>query len=197
MVEWRNVDGFSDYLVSENGEVKNKTTGQILKQTITQKGYAVVGLVNGGKHKNVRVHRIVAMAFVANPRNKPQVNHKDGNKLNNKRENLEWVTGKENIRHSYWELGHGRSKNAPNGTITHERTGKGWNLVRKNLYMFRVSKNLTQSEFSEIMGVSRTMYSNIESGRRNGEYAFWLAMQSAFSIPDSDMWALLKLERKE
>lgn len=51
-------------------------------------------------HKNYRTHRILALAFIPNPHNKPQINHKDGNKLNNRISNLEWATAKENVAHA-------------------------------------------------------------------------------------------------
>lgn len=65
------------------------------------KKYAVVSYMEGGKQKHAYVHRLVATAFVPNPNNYPQVNHKDGDTRNNRAENLEWVTPSMNMRHAY------------------------------------------------------------------------------------------------
>ena len=65
-----------------------------------QKGYLRVCFSIGGKKRYYRVHRLVAQAFIPNPDNKPQINHKDGNKLNNNVSNLEWVTNQENCEHA-------------------------------------------------------------------------------------------------
>ena len=70
-----------------------------LKWNITKNGYATVELFGDGKKQRLLVHRLVAKAFVENPLNKPQVNHKDENKLNNFASNLEWVTPKENMNY--------------------------------------------------------------------------------------------------
>lgn len=67
-------------------------------------GYYLVTLVHEGKRRNAFVHRMVAVFFIDNPENKPQVNHIDGNKQNNSINNLEWVTPQENARHAV-ELG--------------------------------------------------------------------------------------------
>jgi hypothetical protein len=77
--------------------------GMILKKlsTRTGLGYEWTRLRQGGKQRSVFVHRLVAEAYVPNPDNKPQVNHKNGNKLDNRAENLEWVTASENKRHAH------------------------------------------------------------------------------------------------
>lgn len=71
---------------------------------IGSKGYCGVSLYIDNSIKNMQVHRVIAEIFIANPENKPQVNHKDGDKLNNRVENLEWSTQEENMLHAYYVL---------------------------------------------------------------------------------------------
>ena len=74
----------------------------MLKQTLNSHGYYCVTItLKNHKQKVVQVHRLIAQTFIPNPKNKPQVNHKDGNKLNNDVSNLEWVTVQENIVHAF------------------------------------------------------------------------------------------------
>ena len=89
------------FKVSNFGRIKNSETNKIKKLQDNKKGYLIVNIYFKGKQYSPKVHRLVAKAFIPNPKNKPEVNHKDGNKLNNKVSNLEWVTRKENIRHSW------------------------------------------------------------------------------------------------
>ena len=86
------------YLVSNTGFVKGPK-GHILSGSITN-GYYRIGLYNGKNKKYEFVHRIVAKTFIPNPENKPIINHKDGNKLNNNIDNLEWCTQQENVIHA-------------------------------------------------------------------------------------------------
>ena len=89
------------YKVDENGNVFYVRNNKLLKRMMFPSGYEYVHLCNGkGKTKLFRVHRLVAETFIPNPNNLPEVNHKDGDKLNNNVKNLEWCTNLENMRHS-------------------------------------------------------------------------------------------------
>lgn len=99
MIKWKEISGFPDYLVSDNGEVFSKRHGKILKPYNNYKGYEKVQLYVDGRSYKKRIHRLVAEAFINNPEHLPEVNHKDLNKHNNAVSNLEWVTGEENRKH--------------------------------------------------------------------------------------------------
>lgn len=94
------ITNWENYAVSNTGKVKNVKTGNELKQVENKQGYMTVGLCQNGKKACFRVHRLVALMFIENPENKPEVNHIDGNKHNNNVDNLEWNTRKENDSHA-------------------------------------------------------------------------------------------------
>lgn len=94
MPEWVKIKGF-DYSVSDKGDIKNNKTNRILKATISTSGYLFVQISDGKPHMKY-VHRLVAESFIQNLNNLPQVDHIDGNKLNNSVTNLRWVTVSEN-----------------------------------------------------------------------------------------------------
>lgn len=107
---WKDIANFKGrYSVSMRGEIYSKKNHLIMKQT-TNTGYLRLSLVsNDGRRRGKYVHRLVAETFIPNPEGKSQVNHKDGNPLNNRVDNLEWVTPKENMIHAS-ELGRFKDK---------------------------------------------------------------------------------------
>jgi len=114
---WKDIKGYEGYYqVSNLGRVKSLDRlvftngykskyiklGKILSNGINGDGYEHVVLYKYGKKLTTKVHRLVAIAFIPNNSNKPEVNHIDSNRKNNKLNNLEWVTKSENIRHGYY-----------------------------------------------------------------------------------------------
>ena len=102
---WKIIDEFPSYMISNLGRVKSLNYNgtkeeKILKQTRQKKGYLKVGLYKDKKYYSRQVHRLVAIAFIPNLNNAPQVNHIDGNKTNNAVYNLEWCNNQYNQTHA-------------------------------------------------------------------------------------------------
>ena len=107
--KWKDIVGYeNEYQINQFGEIRTLKDSpklkkyDVLKPQISKRnGYVYQMLYKNGKEKLLRVHRLVAMAFLPNPNNLPQVNHKDGNKQNNSVDNLEWCEQSDNMKHAY------------------------------------------------------------------------------------------------
>lgn len=113
MIEWRDINGYEGYYeVSNTGEIRSvdrlieSITGKvyhrkprIINQRVNKGGYKSVVLSKDGKSKTHLVHRLVASAYISNPNNYPQINHKDEDRQNNCVENLEWCDSKYNCNY--------------------------------------------------------------------------------------------------
>jgi hypothetical protein len=161
---WRPIDGYGGhYEVSNLGRLRSYGRYDklaILKLFVGDRGYYRKPLYNKVTKKsyNFSIHRLVANAFIPNPDNKPNVNHIDGNKLNNKVENLEWVTQGENLQHA---IKSGTlvldGPNNPTAAFTKEQVIEIRELYSKG--------NLSRREIANIYGVSKSPIDNMLSKR--------------------------------
>ena len=146
---WKDVVGYESYfMVSSLGRVTSKRTSKILKQHINKQGRVGFATKIGGRNGSsicFKTHRLVAEAFLPNPEMKLTVNHKDGNPLNNRVENLEWATHSENIQHAF-----------DTGLIKPLRGSNNHSskLTEAQVVFIRDSANrLTVREIAELLGV--------------------------------------------
>ena len=146
---------FPNYLISQDGQIINKLFNRELKGHLSlSTGYRYMTLRKDGKDVRQPLHRLLAMQFIPNPDNKPMVNHKDGCKINNSLDNLEWVTNQENVQHAY-DLG-----------INPKMTDR-WNNINPVQEIYNVCELLQEGifnmkEISEMTGVSHASVKEIK-----------------------------------
>lgn len=156
---WKDVINYEGiYNVSNFSRIKRimsrkHPTNKLMKFYICPEGYNKVCLTNNGDQITFTVHRLVAEAFIENPDDKPYVNHIDGDKLNNKVENLEWCTQKENIDHA-WRTGLAKAKKG-------EQCYQSRLTEQDVLKIREIGRSKTLNELSLIYGVNNATISKI------------------------------------
>lgn len=153
---WKSIKGYSDkYEISDTGEIKNIKTLRTLKQKKDKRGAKYICLSKNNIKKTFLVHRLVLESFYKKPTKKEYtVNHKDGNPSNNKINNLEWSSNKNNTQHAL-----------KNGLI--KNLGENCHLAkmnRKKVYEIKrlfETKKITQKKIGNIYGIHQTTVSKI------------------------------------
>jgi len=183
MEEWRPIQEFPNYEVSNFGNIKNIVTNKLLK-CCPKGGYYHVSLVNNETKKTFKVHRLVALAFIPNPENKTDVNHKDKNKLNNKLENLEWMTRKENNTHRCIGIKITCNKNKPVLRIdknTGELLAKYNSIELAGIWLFENKFTLTPHNGRNAVG-------NCLNGLSKYAYGFKWEFENKHEDLENEIW---------
>ena len=162
--KWVDIKGYEGlYQVSNMGDVKRlyKNSEKLLAERVSTTGYDHKSLWKDNKRTNFKTHRLVALAFIENPKGKYTVNHIDGNKLNNNVTNLEWLSLGENLRHArdtgLWQH---RGSNHVHAKLTEEDVYKIRDLLNKG--------GITMTKIGTIFGVGAGAISKIANGDRWG-----------------------------
>ena len=158
---WKDIEGYEGlYQISNLGRIYSNISNKILALRKNKRGYSQINLYKDGGRTMFSIHRLVAQTFIPNPENKPQVNHIDEDKTNNRVDNLEWVTSKENNNH---------------GTrLYRSAMKKRRSVVSKHIKSGAVLVHDSQISASIKLSVRRTDINNVLRGRQKtaGGYTF-------------------------
>jgi hypothetical protein len=156
---WKDVPGFEGYYqVSNLGNIFSLINNRKMKITINKRGYCQTMFCGNVKKKNIRVHIIVAKAFIPNTKNKPAVNHINGIRHDNRIENLEWVTNKENIAHAIktglLDFSKIKYRNGKERKVIKISTGEMYNSLKEcakanNINIKTFSNKIAKNEYTE------------------------------------------------
>lgn len=151
-MKWYGIKKNDNYEITKNGDVRNKHTGRILTGSVNNGGYRTVHIKHSDNPEFV--HRLVAETFIENddPIHKTDVNHKDGNKMNNNVDNLEWASRSENVKHAY-----ANGLNRPSG---------GGNGKRRVRILETGEEFISQEECAKAIGGSIGGVSMVLNGKR-------------------------------
>lgn len=176
MEEWKDINGFNNYQISNTGKIRNSKRNKELSVCVGTNGYSVVNLCNNGKSYTHNIHRLVAESFLNPPteeqitwanstkKGKVQVNHIDGNKTNNNVENLEWCTGQENSKHAY-----NTGLSQPKPPETHGSTNGQSKLTETDVLEIRKlysQNNYSQTDLAIKYNLNSSTISNIVNRKR-------------------------------
>ena len=172
-IEWRLI-GDDKYQVSCTGLVYSNISYKILKPSVSNNGYQRVVLSFDGKKHYINMHRLVAETFLPNPDNLPQVNHKNGNKLDNNVSNLEWCTAKHNKQHAH-DTGLAKGVRGSRSNLAKLTTEQAIEIITLN------KEGVSNPDIAKRFGITTNSVYRIYSGKR------W---------PDLDEYRLPKWRRR-
>lgn len=151
---WVKIKNYN-YSINKLGQLKNNKTNKLIKVSIGKIGYKVVNLWKNNKYKTFYVHRLLCIYFKVKKRNKNEVNHIDGNRLNNDLNNLEWCSRTDNVHHAL-----------NTGLVSLGEKRKGSKLSNKqalDIYNFTINKTYSVEHISLLFKISKTQVYQIKN----------------------------------
>jgi hypothetical protein len=146
------IEGFEKYLINEEGVVLNSETGRVLKTDLNKSGYKRVTLSANGKLLRIFVHKLVAYTYLPVYREGLVVNHKNGIKIDNHKNNLEWVTPSENRKHAFKN----KLCKRPNSKLSDRKIHEICEMIRDGY---------TARQVQTLMEIPKHIYDDIHSRR--------------------------------
>lgn len=190
--QWKQIVDYPNYHISSFGNVKNIISNKLLTPN-NKGGYYNVSLISNKNRKSLKVHRLVALAFIENPNNKPHVNHKDKNRLNNYVENLEWMTPTENNIHRCKDLVIVTNKNKPVYRISTKTNQilQSYNSIDEAA-LWAFNTGLTKNKHS-----GRNAISNNICGLSKNSYGFKWQTIKATEYLENELWKQIYIENNK
>lgn len=186
----------TNYCINSKGDVFRKRQGKPLKKLkprIDKDGYLRITIYVNGKPYERGIHRLVALAFISNPENKPEVNHIDGNKKNNDAINLEWSTAKENIQHA-WKHNLATAKKSedhPNSIYTNNQIIQVCKLLEQNSLTMKEIANITSVSYTVVKQIkNRCLWTHIS---KNFDFSNYNMSKKSSTISEKDAKYICKL----
>lgn len=161
---WKEIINHPNYEINELGQVKNKIKGNLLTPFKTTNGYLRIRISDKGAYQ---LHYLIALHFIDNPNNYTEINHINGNKLDNSIENLEWSNRSLNMIHAY-------NKGLAKNTFKNNKGENHYNSKLKKEDIIKIKEmlknNITQVEISRQFNVSKQTISNIKNNKNWSDY---------------------------
>lgn len=161
---WKEIINHPNYEINKLGQIRNKIKGNLLTPFKTTNGYLRVRISNKGVYQ---LHYLVALHFIHNPNNYKEINHINGNKLDNSINNLEWSNRSLNMIHAY-------EKSLAKNTFKNNKGENHYNSKLKKQDIIKIKEmlnnNITQKEISILFNVSKQTISNIKNNKNWSDY---------------------------
>ena len=184
------------YLVYKDGTVYSTANNKFkrMKPVKQRNGYYLVHLHLNGKSYYRWLHRMVAECFLENKDNKPEVNHKDGDKSNNAVENLEWVTTKENIAHAFRTNLRGVGENASNAKLTEKQVRKICEMLVDNYFTMREISEIIGCAYHQVFEIkSKKSWTHISKDYNFDHYSKFAPNRGANKLTEEEVYEICHL----